>query len=152
MPGFKGHFAGGALLSSAVLGGLWWFGFYRADWPILAALVGVSVTGALFPDVDTDSKGQHLFYAALIVADFVLIYQALYKYAAILGLCAMFPAAGSHRGWTHTLWAMLLIPLPIMLIPHFFLQQSWREWLPFYLAFSGGYFSHLLFDWELKLF
>jgi hypothetical protein len=40
----------------------------------VAGLMSFFLLGALFPDVDTDSKGQNLFYGLLIVVDGTLIY------------------------------------------------------------------------------
>lgn len=146
MPGYKGHLAGGAMLGGGVLAGLIWIGAFAPDWPQVGVLMTLVLLGALFPDVDTDSKGQHLFYLALAILDFALILQGYYKWAAILGLAAMFPAIGPHRGWTHTWWAMLLIPLPLVLLPVWLYGATPRAMLPFYLAAVVGYFSHLMLD------
>jgi membrane-bound metal-dependent hydrolase YbcI (DUF457 family) len=80
-----------------------------------------------------------------------LIYQNFYRWAAWLGLIAMLPALGHHRGWTHTWWAMLAVGLPIAVIPQVLLgADSINVFLPFYAAFTLGYFSHLLLDWEFS--
>jgi energy-converting hydrogenase Eha subunit A len=151
MPGYKGHLAGGlffgvmGLVGSALLGWL-------VPNPLLAVgLMGFCLLGALFPDVDTDSKGQRLFYAVFVMVDFGLILNEQYIWAAWLGLFAMLPAVGSHRGWTHTWWAMLLVPIPILAIPAIVQDIVTAKGLfPFYLAFVFGYFSHLLLDGEFR--
>ena len=102
--------------------------------------------GALFPDTDTDSKGQNLFYAIMVVLDIAFMIKGMYRWAAVLGFCAMLPALGRHRGWTHTWWAMALVPLPILLLPMIFFDQPLLRPLPFYLSAVSGYFSHLLLD------
>ena len=116
--------------------------------PLMAAgIVGFCLLGALFPDVDTDSKGQNLYYAVFVSIDLGLIWLEKYVWAAWLGLFSMLPALGSHRGWTHTWWAMLVTPLPILLIPMFMLGADvWLRFIPYYAAFALGYFSHLLLD------
>ena len=146
MPGYKGHLGGGVLTGAAVLGGLAWSGTYVPDLPQLAVLGALALLGSLFPDVDTDSRGQHVFYLTLAVLDFALIVQGHYKWAAVLGFAAMFPAIGSHRGWTHTWWAMLLVPLPLVLLPVWLYGSSPRALAPFYGAAVLGYFSHLMLD------
>ena len=128
MPGYKGHLVGGALIGAAVLGGLTWSGVYSPDTPQMAVLGSLVLLGSLFPDVDTDSRGQHIFYLTLAVLDFAFIVQGYYKWAAILGFAAMFPALGPHRGWTHTWWAMLLIPLPLVLLPSGFTALLPKPW------------------------
>ena len=146
MPGYKGHLIGGALAAGAVVGGVYWFGQYQPEPPVVAVLGGLVLLGALFPDVDTDSKGQHVFYTILGVLDFALIIKGLYRWAAIIGFVAMLPAIGSHRGWTHTWWAMLLVPLPLVLLPVWLYGSSPQDMAPYYAAAVLGYASHLLLD------
>jgi membrane-bound metal-dependent hydrolase YbcI (DUF457 family) len=148
--GFKGHLIGGALTGAAVFGGLAWGGIYAPDLPQLAVLGALVLLGSLFPDVDTDSRGQHVFYLTLAVLDFALIVQGYYKWAAVLGFAAMFPAIGPHRGWTHTWWAMLVVPLPLVLLPIWLYGASPRAMAPFYGAAVLGYFSHLMMDRKWK--
>ncbi|WP_285904952.1 metal-dependent hydrolase [Pseudodesulfovibrio pelocollis] len=151
MPGYKGHLAGGLFFAVMGLVGVSLLGWLTLD-PITAAgLTGFCLMGALFPDVDTDSKGQNLYYMVLAVVDLGLILREHYVWAAWLGLLAMFPAMGSHRGWTHSWWAMLVVPLPILLIPAFVVGiEAARGFVPFYAAFCAGYFSHLLLDGEFR--
>lgn len=133
---------GGAALTAAVT-----LGCLDAGPLQLTGLLGFCLLGGLFPDVDTDSKGQNLFYSLLIVVDGTLIYHHYYRWAAWLGLCAMLPALGHHRGWTHTWWAMIVVGAPIVLIPVFILgEDNFLYFLPFYISFTAGYFSHLLLD------
>ncbi|WP_421958111.1 metal-dependent hydrolase [Pseudodesulfovibrio senegalensis] len=124
-------------------------GWLARDPMEIAGLVGFCLLGALFPDVDTDSKGQNLFYSLMILVDAGMIYLKMYVWAAWLGLFAMLPAIGHHRGWTHTWWAMLVVPLPIVLVPVLFMGVREPEpFVRFYLAFLLGYFSHLMLDGE----
>ncbi|MGE4292857.1 MAG: metal-dependent hydrolase [Desulfovibrio sp.] len=149
MPGYKGHLLGGVLVAATSVVVLVALRLYTDDYPLLFSLGGVLLFGALFPDIDTDSKGQGLFYTALVAVDGWLIYRAQYMHAAWLGLLALIPLVGRHRGWIHTWWAMLLLPLPILLLPVALWQIELERSLPFYLAFVLGYFSHLLLDREL---
>jgi len=146
MPGYKAHLAGGTLFGGGCLATLAWFGIYRPGPHTAITLVVIALLGALFPDTDTDSKGQNLFYGCLVILDVALMIEGQYKWAAIVGFCAMLPAIGHHRGWTHTWWAMLLTPLPIIILPSIFYRVSPADVLPFYLAAVLGYFSHLVLD------
>jgi len=146
MPGYKGHLVGGAVMGAAVLGTGVWSGFIPADPPRIAALGSLVLLGSLFPDVDTDSKGQHLFYLIMAVLDAALMLKEQFRWAAILGFAAMFPAIGAHRGWTHTWWAMLLVPLPLPLLPIWLYGAEPKLVAPLYVATVSGYFSHLLLD------
>ncbi|WP_459932336.1 metal-dependent hydrolase [Fundidesulfovibrio butyratiphilus] len=146
MPGYKGHVAGALAVTGAALGGAYWLGVYRPEPKTMAVLAVLAVLGALFPDVDTSSKGRHIYYGAALVADVVLILKNQYRYAALLGFCALLPAIGSHRGWTHTWWAGLIIPSPVILVPMMLLHMPWPGLVPYYVAAVLGYYSHLLLD------
>ena len=61
MPGYKGHLVGGTVAGALVWSGLWLVG-HAPSVPQTALLFSLLLLGALFPDVDTDSRGQHLFY------------------------------------------------------------------------------------------
>lgn len=151
MPGYKGHLAGGLFFGVMGLVGSVLLGWLVLDLLLAIGLMGFCLLGALFPDVDTDSKGQNLFYAVFAAVDLGLILKGQYIWAAWLGLFSMLPAVGSHRGWTHTWWAMILVPVPILGIPAIVQGiDVAKDFLPFYTAFVLGYFSHLLLDGEFK--
>lgn len=151
MPGYKGHLAGGLFFAVMGLVGAVLLGWLTFQPLVASALVSFCLLGALFPDTDTDSKGQNLYYAVFAAVDLGLIVQKHYMWAAWLGFFAMLPAIGSHRGWTHTWWAMLLVPTPILAIPAIAQgADAAIGFLPFYVAFATGYFSHLMLDGEFK--
>jgi membrane-bound metal-dependent hydrolase YbcI (DUF457 family) len=146
LPGFKAHLFGGALFFLLALAAVLWMGLYRPDHQTLALLAVITLLAALFPDVDTDSKGRVLFYGVLLVIYLALMIQGRFRLAAVLGFCALLPAVAHHRGWTHSWWAMLLVPLPIIILPVVFYESSLPSVLPFYLAAVVGYLSHLVLD------
>ncbi|MBM9612677.1 metal-dependent hydrolase [Desulfobulbus rhabdoformis] len=162
MPGYKVHMAGGLVTSGLLLltgtalqsmSGL--YVHYAAQYvptlndPLINGVgtVLLSLFGALFPDTDTDSKGQNIIYSIFILIDIGLLYQKSYKMAAYLGLFSMLPALGHHRGWTHSWLAMLLVGTPIFIIPIMvFGSHQVIDFIPFYLSFTLGYLSHLVLD------
>jgi membrane-bound metal-dependent hydrolase YbcI (DUF457 family) len=146
MPGYKTHIFGAAAVTGGTLAATSWLGVYRPGFETMVCLGLFSVLGGLFPDVDTDSKGRRIFYSAALVVDAFLIYREQYRYAAVLGFCALLPAIGSHRGWTHSWWAALLIPSSVLLAPMLLLGLPWKPLVPYYAATVLGYFSHLLLD------
>lgn len=146
MPGYKTHLAGALALTAATAAGALWLGLYRPGRETLPGIALMALLGGLFPDVDTDSKGRRLFYGAALLADVALLLGQQYKYSAILGLCALLPAVDSHRGWTHTWWAALLVPSLVVLLPVSLLHQPWQTLAPYYAAGVLGYVSHLLLD------
>ena len=155
MAGYKGHLAGAAVFFGVYLAGLALVfsvdQAYRqlSDVELVAypvVLFGICLMFGLWPDVDTNSKGQNLFYALFFVVDVVLIATRQFQEAAYLGLFCILPALGKHRGWTHTYWAMLLIPSPFLVLPYVLVPETPLAGLPFYGAAVVGYFSHLVMD------
>ena len=146
MPGYMTHIAAGGLVTGGALYVAQVTDTFQAEPVTYAALVAIGMLAGLFPDVDTDSRGQRLYYALLLIVDLGLMIHEEYRWAAILGFLAMIPAIDNHRGWTHTWWAMLVVPLPILALPMTFYDYGWEPLLPFYLAAVLGYCSHLLLD------
>ena len=154
MANYKGHITGGILANAAYLFVLtatsveaWQQASgMLAGWQFIIALFVVAVLFALWPDVDTNSKGQNIFYSLAFFADVLLIATGRIEAAAYLGLLAMTPVVGKHRGWTHSKLAMLLVPLPIVLVPYLYRPSMLATSLVVYGAAVAGYFSHLLFD------
>lgn len=154
MSGYKGHIVGAAAANAVYLAGvkmlpgemLERWDISLQDWQLIVGLFVVAVLFGLFPDVDTNSMGQNIFFGIAFVAMIILIVVGKFEPAAYLGLLAMMPIIGKHRGWTHHKLAMFLVPLPIVLIPYLHNQHVWTLGLLIYGAAVAGYFSHLLLD------
>lgn len=153
MANYKGHVAGG------LLGGLIFAGFVEVlplhlrdaqllltNWQVLGGIVALSTLFGIFPDVDTNSKAQDLFFALAFLLDIALIYFGLHIAAAYLGMIAMTPIVGKHRGWTHNKLAMILVPAPLIVVPYLSVGDVSQTALLMYGASVTGYFTHLLFD------
>jgi membrane-bound metal-dependent hydrolase YbcI (DUF457 family) len=154
MAGYKGHIGGGIALGAVYAGALHFVPYERFiemagllhNWQALAAVFVLSVLFALFPDIDTNSKGQDIFYALALTVNIMLIWSGNIQAAAYLGLVAMLPIVGKHRGWTHSKLAMLAIPLPILIVPYLYNEHALAASSLLYGAAVIGYFSHLLLD------
>lgn len=116
------------------------------DWQVFVAFFVLSVLFALFPDVDTNSKGQDIFFGLAFAVNVLLILNGKYQAAAYLGLIAMLPIISHHRGWTHAKWAMFVVPSPLIILPMLYNEKLVIAAAVYYLAAVSGYFSHLLFD------
>ncbi len=116
----------------------------------VSLLITVVVLFGLWPDIDTNSVGQDIFYPLFFILDAILIFAELYKEAALFGLFAMLPVMGKHRGWTHTVWAAIGVPALIVFLPMLLFDTGYvPETVPFAIAASVGYFGHLFLDKEL---
>jgi len=147
---YKGHLAAGIFAFILYVLALVIFFSFKPNMNLLIWF-GLCMLGALWPDVDTNSLGQKLFYGIFLVLDSFLLLTGLYNEAALLGFFALLPIVGKHRGWTHTIWAAFLIPSPMLLLPIFKPELN-AGGLEYYVPVVIGYLSHLILDWELKLY
>lgn len=154
MANWKGHIAGGIAVTGCYVAAVSLLPVGRfaeaagllQDWQALAAVFVIGILFALFPDVDTNSKAQDLFFGIVFPLNILLIVTGNLQAAAYLGLIAMLPIVGHHRGWTHKKWAMFVVPLPILFVPYLYNNELLLPAVVFYSAAVVGYFSHLLFD------
>lgn len=154
MANYKGHIAGGVLVSVLYVGVISFVPVEQfaeaagllGSWQVLLSVFIIGMLFALFPDVDTNSKAQDIFFGIVFPLDILLIWQGYLQAAAYLGLIAMLPILGHHRGWTHKKWSAFVIPLPILLIPYLYNDQILPMSMVYYGAAVLGYLSHLLLD------
>lgn len=130
-----------------------------SDWRVILptglgqtlACLGLAFAASLFPDTDIKSKSQRWLYRGLFLINLGLILRMRYEWSAMLGLVAMVPLLGKHRGWTHSCLTMLLLPLPLLLYPMYRAHQiAHLAGLPYYLAAVVGYATHLYLDGVLQ--
>ena len=154
MSGFRGHLAGAVACNTIYVGGMQLLpgdllaktNGILSDWQFVAGLFIIAMLFGLWPDVDTNSKGQNIFFGIAFIADVLLIATGRIEAAAYLGLLAMTPIVGRHRGWTHSKLAMILVPLPIVVVPYLNRSTILSTALLVYGSAVVGYFSHLLLD------
>lgn len=154
MASWKGHIAGGLMSISAYtvvvsftpIKQLSEMAGFLHNWHILLAVFVIGLLFAIFPDVDTNSKAQDLFFGIVFILDILLIISGCLQLAAYLGLIAMLPIISHHRGWTHKIWAMFVVPAPILFVPYLYNNSLLLLSIIYYGAAVVGYFSHLFFD------
>lgn len=149
MPNYKGHLFGGFavfLLSLFAMCALTTFPGYTTalEWLFFCC------AGALFPDVDTKSKGQKWYFRVLFI---LLIYAFLNQNMAIVWFILfsfLVPHIVVHRGIFHRMWFVIAIPLGagILLCTHFPRCRTiiWHD----ILFFIIGALSHLWLDLGFK--
>ena len=101
---------------------------------------------SVWPDIDIKSYGQKFFYIIFFLADLFFIINEEYKIAAYFGLIIILPILAKHRGWTHSIPAMILIPSPLLLYPVIIQGDIDISGIYYYAAAVTGYFSHLVLD------
>src|SRR3990170_939665 len=104
MPNYRWHIAAGVcsfvLLLSLV-------GFPDQALTAIQWLIW-SIAGALFPDVDTTSRGQKIFYRFLFLPLIVLLLQGQWEFFILFTLLAFIPFLVRHRGIFHRSWFVII--------------------------------------------
>lgn len=102
MPGYKGHLAGGLIASVMAVFVVSFFMPIAVERAIELSIS--ALFGALFPDIDTKSKGQMLFYRFFLILFVVLMVKQHFQTAALLSSLLFFPILSRHRGLFHRVW------------------------------------------------
>lgn len=143
MPNYKGHLAGGIAIYAAIIGVC-----TLHVKPCLTLLEWLSFTllGALFPDIDTKSKGQKLFYTGIFIALIILFMQKKWYIASLVAPLALIPLLVNHRGIFHNLWFIILLAIIGIGISISLFPTAQNRIVCDALFFLGGAISHLALD------
>lgn len=151
MPNYKGHLVGGLVIFIITI-----FLIYTRyhislftglEWGLCTLL------GSLFPDIDTKSKGQKLFYRVLFIFLILLTFQQKLQTAVFMCLTGFIPLLVNHRGLCHNILFILAIPTLFSGYVYLFLPQYISLILGNLIFFTLGAISHLCLDkGPIKLF
>lgn len=144
MPGYKGHIAGASFLYALILYPLLYF--IHPSWYLVTEWFLFLLAGALFPDVDTKSKGQYLFYYAVAALLLFLFVHRCYELTAICGILALVPLLVPHRGLFHQTWFVVLLPITIAAVAIGCIPAYTKTIIVNTLFFIIGALSHLCLD------
>ena len=132
MPNYKTHLVGGFAAFSI----LYFCGFSTIVW---APNLACALIGSLFPDLDTKSKIQILFYRLLAIIILLLFYLKSWLNLLFLIPILIFPLIIHHRGITHKFWFIFIISCLIFNYANFL-----GEYAAIY--FFVGALSHIILD------
>ncbi len=146
MPGYKGHLAGGVVVAAPML---YLLRSYLS--PVLAALCfGFALAGSLFPDVDTNSKGQKWFYRLTIPFLVFLLIIKRFSLFVLFSFLAFVPLVVNHRGVFHRLWFIMLPPFGIVAVCAWYWPSWFHDVFFTALFFVVGAVSHLILDFGIR--
>lgn len=148
MPGYKGHLIGGTttffLVNHAVnkIPAHKPFTFDEFFFYFLLCLLG-----SLFPDIDTKSFGQKIFYILLALLIIFAIGSNRWPLLSMLSLVSLFPLLVNHRGIIHRVWFVIFVPLIIpIIVLHNYPKLAHSSFIA-YAFFVAGALSHLALDY-----
>lgn len=147
MPNYKGHLVGGMVGFALVV---FLCSLHVAPCMTLVEWLLCVCAGSLFPDIDTKSKGQKLFYLLLTVALLVFIVRRQFKIVAGIALVCMLPLLSKHRGIFHHFWFILAIVFIAVLY-----LVTWYPAAATRIIYDAAFFilgvmSHLYLDVGIK--
>lgn len=147
MPSYKGHLVGGAFTYIITYQGLSLFMPPSSNIESHLFFLGITLIGALFPDIDVYSKIQQLFFKIC----FLLLIIAFLKHnlPLIIGLGTLSTAimAIQHRGITHRWWFLALLSAGIYGFSVTYYPQFNKKLLSGSIFFFSGAVSHLVLDY-----
>lgn len=147
MPNYKGHLFGG-LCTFLIIFIL--FLYNKITLYVGGELLLCLLLGALFPDIDTKSKGQKIFYRLLFVILIFLFIQQKFFEIAFFALVAFLPLLVKHRGLFHNLWFITFVSF----VPYFYCWLYIPKYCPALLLhtvfFVIGIITHLWLDLGFK--
>ena len=147
MPNFKGHLFGGLLFYGIAI---FLLSLSQVSWTTQLYWLCATLAGALFPDIDIKSKGQHLFLKILVLLLIVCLFLKAYIPVVMILMLSLLPLIIPHRGLFHDLGFITILCGLIDLLLIFFLPHKAKTIIVTSLFFMLGVTSHLILDKGLK--
>lgn len=144
MPGFKTHAFGGTVLFGILVFAGVLYPCYSI--PQLFVWFICTLLGSLFPDIDTKSRGQKLFYGLLAAVLIILALKHAYAALTSIALIAFLPLLTDHRGLFHKWWFLFLVIGGSTCGLLFLFPHAYSAILSSAGFFAVGVASHLLLD------
>lgn len=149
MPDYKGHLVGAFAFLGLSLAALGCAGYYLKPIVVAQGLFFVFL-GALFPDIDTKSKGQRLFYAVMFVAMMGLLIYQKYLAGLALAILGFFPLFVKHRALFHKFWFATMLVVAAVLGCALYWPAYTNAGIRNGLFFLVGILSHLVLDFGVR--
>ena len=149
MPDYRTHLIGGfatfllLMLAPALYAGI----TYHIPLNRLLLYMGCALAGALFPDIDIKSRGQRLFARLAFPVLGLLILFEQWTALSVGALMVLVPLISAHRGITHRVWFILVVPFLIPITVAFVSPRYVTTAFAAYLFFAAGALSHVALDY-----
>lgn len=146
MPGYKTHVVGGMCTFTLL--------FCLLQKPCFTSCSGVTalsylfatIFGSLFPDVDTKSKGQMLFYQGILLYLLYLLWYQKIMMFMIMTCVVIIPLLVPHRGLFHNIGFVTLMMAMVTLTAYILFPGHTYEIMRHIFFFYVGALSHIVLD------
>ena len=105
-----------------------------------------ALAGALFPDIDTTSKGQKWFYIFFMILIGLCIFFMKWFLCAILALLLCVPIISRHRGLFHRWYFITILCIGFLVALKIYAPNYENNFCWDLYFFAAGAYSHLLLD------
>ena len=149
MPGYKAHIAVG--LSSCLVM-LYVIKSLTIMCPTFLQIIGclaVAVLGSIFPDIDTTSKMQRLFFIFSSLAILASIFFQAWFFFFNLSFITVVVTLLKHRTLTHSAWFIFTLSLLSVFLSSFLFHEISYTSVLIALCFAIGACSHIILDFWL---
>lgn len=144
MPGYRVHLAGAGVTYFVLM-----FVVLRCIQPPLFSCFMwflCCLAGGLFPDIDTKSYGQKIFYKLLMLMFLILYFTKQWSILGVLSLCSVVPLCVNHRGLFHNVWFIIALSgLGAVLLTRAYVSDDILVYGSM-IFFMCGAISHLYLD------
>ncbi len=146
MPGYKTHVVGGILTFTGVLCLLQKLHLFHCAYLTALSCFLATILGALFPDVDTKSKGQMMFYQGILFYLLLLLWSHKFVMFMVITCLVMIPLLVPHRGLFHNIFFLTSLVGVASIAAFFLLPHRAYDCIIHLLFFYVGALSHVLLD------
>ncbi len=147
MPSYRVHLIGGAVVFGIIHQVASTLGVMSKHGPIvIIALLGITLIGSLFPDIDVTSRIRQLFYMTLVPC-LPLAYFFNPKLFGVLVCITSIMLLLRHRGVTHKPWFLAFVPLSLAGVCILKRPEAWEVYTLGAICFFLGALSHIALDY-----
>jgi hypothetical protein len=153
MPGYKAHLTAG-LVTFLVIGhwGPTMLHFSHLSVQTTFTALLLTLFGSIFPDIDTKSVAQLLFYKIILIISVICVAYQQFEYLILIGPLSILPVITHHRTLTHRPLFFCTLALFCTLLFGLITQKTFFAGLPGCLYFCAGALSHILLDFRKRTF
>ncbi len=146
MPSYKVHLLAGAFIYVIMAKLMVHFSLLNSfDLKDYVLALGLTLLGAIFPDIDTFSKMQKIFWRLMLL---LIPLTLFYNHLFFIGVCLLciWILFLTHRTITHNLWFLIIFPIIVATGIIYYHPHTQTKTFSLCIFFTIGALSHRLLD------